>query len=491
MKVLQNILYGLALQEVKGAMDRIVKEIQFDSRKVGQGDCYVAQKGTTVDGHEFIGQSIQNGASTIICEHLPESLSETVTYVVVENSSEALGIICHNYYGQPTEQIKLIGVTGTNGKTTTVSLLYQLFTLMGKRCGLISTVLNRIGDNTLEATHTTPDAVQLNRMLSQMVEADCEYCFMEVSSHAVVQNRIAGLKYSGGVFTNITPEHLDFHNTFKEYIEAKQAFFTSLPSSSWVLSNRDDKNGEVMLQNSRAKKHYYALKKPADFKCKIIESGFGGLHLKLDEQEVWSSLVGRFNAYNLTAIYATAMLLEQEKIEVLTALSQLKAVAGRFQFISKGNVSGIVDYAHTPDALENVLKTIQEVRSGNEQVITVVGCGGDRDRVKRPVMAKIACDFSNKVILTSDNPRTEDPDAIINEMREGVDHANRKKVLAISNRREAIRTSSSMAEAGDIILIAGKGHETYQEINGVRNHFDDREELSEALNDFHSEEKLN
>lgn len=491
MKILQNIIYGLALLDVKGITDRTVRQIQFDSRKVEYGDCYIAQRGTKVDGHDFIQQALDAGATTVVCEVLPDNIPHEATFIQVENSSEALGFMCHNYYDQPTEKIKLVGVTGTNGKTTTVSLLYELFTQLGKRCGLISTVLNRIGDNTIEATHTTPDAIQLNKMLAQMVDAECEYCFMEVSSHAVVQKRIAGLNYSGGVFTNITPEHLDFHKTFKEYIEAKQGFFSSLSSGAWVLSNRDDKNGEVMLQNSRAKKHYYALKKPADFKCKIIESGFGGLHLKLDEQEVWTSLVGRFNAYNLTAIYGAAMLMDQEKIEVLTALSKLKAVAGRFQFISKSQVSGIVDYAHSPDALENVLKTIKEVRTGNEQVITIVGCGGDRDKTKRPVMAKIACDLSDKVILTSDNPRTEDPEQIIEEMKTGVDNVSRKKVLAITSRREAIRTGCSLATAGDIILVAGKGHETYQEINGVRSHFDDREELSEALNDFHSEAKLN
>lgn len=491
MKILQSIVYGIALLDVKGVMDRTVNSIQFDSRKVASGDCYIAQRGTQVDGHDFIDQAIQGGATTVVCEQLPAQISKDVSYLHVQDSSEALGVMCHNFYDQPSEKIKLIGVTGTNGKTTTVSLLYELFTLLGNRCGLISTVLNRVGANTLPSTHTTPDALQLNRLLAQMVDADCEYCFMEVSSHAVSQYRIAGLTFSGGVFTNITPEHLDFHKTFKEYIAAKQAFFTAIPSTSWVLSNRDDKNGEVMLQNSKAKKHYYALKKPADFKCKIIESSFGGLQLKLDEQEVWSQLVGRFNAYNLTAIYASAILLGHEKLEVLTALSKLKSVAGRFQFISKGGVSGIVDYAHTPDALENVLKTIQEVRGGNEQVICIVGCGGDRDRTKRPVMAKIACELSDRVILTSDNPRTEDPDAIIGEMKAGVETIHRKKVLSISNRREAIRTGCSLAQGGDIILVAGKGHETYQEINGVRNHFDDREELSEALNEFQSEEKLN
>ena len=491
MNILKNILYGLPLQNVVGITDRPVRALQFDSRKVEDGDCYVAQRGTQVDGHDFIAQAIEKGAKTIVCEEIPELDPADVTYVQVADSSEALGHMAHNFYGSPSDRIKLIGVTGTNGKTTTVSLLYDLFTSLGKRSGLISTVLNRVGDNIITATHTTPDAVQINKLLAQMVESDCEYCFMEVSSHAVVQHRIAGLNFSGGVFSNITPEHLDFHKTFKEYIEAKQAFFTALSPRAWALSNRDDKNGEVMLQNSKASKHYYALKKPADFKCKIIESSFDGLQLKLDEQEVWSPLVGRFNAYNLTAIYGVAMLLEQDKLEVLTALSQLKSVAGRFQFIAVGKVSGIVDYAHTPDALENVLKTIKEIRGGNEQVITVVGCGGDRDRSKRPIMAEIACNYSDRVVLTSDNPRTEDPDAIIAEMMKGVDKVSQKKVISISNRREAIRTASSLAEAGDIVLVAGKGHETYQEIHGERKHFDDREELSESLNIFHSQENLN
>lgn len=491
MRILKNILYGLPLRSVKGVTDRTVKSLKFDSRKVESGDCYVAQKGTKVDGHDFIEQAIEKGATSIICQHIPDLDSMDVTFIEVEDSSQALGQVAHNFYDQPTEKIKLIGVTGTNGKTTTVSLLYDLFTALGKRCGLISTVVNRIGGNAVDATHTTPDAIQINQLLSLMVEEDCEYCFMEVSSHAIVQHRIAGLEFEGGVFTNITPEHLDFHKTFKEYIEAKQLFFTALSSKSWALANSDDKNGEVMLQNSRAKKYYYALKRSADFKCKIMESSFDGLQLKLDDQELWSPLVGRFNAYNLTAIYAVAILLGEEKLPVLTALSILKPVAGRFQFISVGAVSGIVDYAHSPDALENVLRTIKEVRGGNEQVITVVGCGGDRDRSKRPLMAQIACDFSDRVILTSDNPRTEDPDAIIEEMMAGVDPIAKKKVISISNRREAIRTASSLAASGDIVLVAGKGHETYQEIKGERKHFDDREVLSETLQIFHSPENSN
>lgn len=491
MNILKNILYGLPLQQVDGPTDRPVKGLKFDSRKVEEGDCYIAQRGTQVDGHDFISQAIEKGAKCIVCEELPKLDVNDVTFIQVEDSSQALGEMASNFYGQPSEQIKLIGVTGTNGKTTTVSLLYDLFTSLGKRAGLISTVMNRVGDNTLATTHTTPDAVLINQLLAQMVDSECEYCFMEVSSHAVVQQRIAGLQFSGAVFTNITPEHLDFHKTFKEYIAAKQLFFTGLNSMAWALSNRDDKNGEVMLQNSKAKKHYYALKKPADFKCKIIESSFDGLQLKLDEHELWSPLVGRFNAYNLTAIYGVAILLGQDKLEVLRLLSQLKSVAGRFQFIAVAKVSGIVDYAHSPDALENVLNTIKEIRGGNEQVITVVGCGGDRDRSKRPLMAEIACNYSDRVILTSDNPRSEDPDAIIAEMMKGVDKVAQKKVISISNRREAIRTASSLSNSGDIVLVAGKGHETYQEINGERKHFDDREELYESLKIFHSQENAN
>lgn len=489
MKSLSDILYGVAITEVAGDVNAMVSSLAFDSRKVSEGSCYIAQKGTQVDGHDFIVASVKAGAVAIICEELPSERDNTVAYIKVKNSAEALGILAANFYDKPSEKLKLIGVTGTNGKTTTVTLLHQLFSRLGKNVGLISTVVNRIGEKEIVSTHTTPDAIQLNELLVQMVEEGCEYCFMEVSSHAVAQHRIAGLNYVGGVFTNITHEHLDFHKTFKEYLNAKRAFFNVLGKEAFALSNKDDRNGEVMLQETTAKKFYYALKTQADFKTKVIESNFEGLSLKVDEQEFWSPLIGYFNAYNLTAVYGTAMLLNEDKMDVLTALSTLRSVAGRFQHVQISNISGIVDYAHSPDALENVLNTIKAIRTGNEEVITVVGCGGDRDRAKRPIMASIACMLSDRVILTSDNPRTEDPESIIAEMREGVDPASKRKVLAITDRKEAIRTATSLAQRNDILLVAGKGHETYQEINGVRTHFDDIEVLTEALIEFHQTEK--
>lgn len=489
MKELKEILYGVAITEVVGDTSVNVSSLAFDSRKVQEGSCYVAQKGTQVDGHEFISGAIASGAVAIICEELPAESLSTITYVKVKDSAEALGVIASNYYDNPSTQLKLVGVTGTNGKTTTVTLLHQLFSGLGQKTGLISTVVNKIGSKEVKATHTTPDAIQLNASLADMVIAGCECCFMEVSSHAVVQRRIAGLHFEGGVFTNITHEHLDFHKTFKEYIQAKRGFFNQLGKASFALSNKDDKNGEVMLQETLAKKHYYALKTPADFKGRVVESNFDGLSLKLDDQEFWSPLIGFFNAYNLTAVYGTAILLGEEKLETLTILSTLKSVAGRFQHVNINKVSGIVDYAHSPDALENVLKTIQDIRTGNEEVITVVGCGGDRDRGKRPLMAGIACKLSNRVILTSDNPRTENPESIIEEMKEGVDVVARRKVLSITNRREAIRTAVSLAQPNDILIVAGKGHENYQEINGVRTHFDDMEVLTEALKEHHQTSK--
>ena len=483
MKQLKDILYGVSILEVIGDTNSIIDGLTFDSRQVEKGFCYIAQKGTKVDGHDFINQAISQGAMAIVCEEIPEGEFSSVHFVKVKNSAEALGIMAANFFGNPSRQLKLVGVTGTNGKTTTVTLLHQLFVQLGEQAGLISTVVNKIGKKEVAATHTTPDAIQLNKLLQQMLIEGCKYCFMEVSSHAVAQRRIAGLEFVGGVFTNITHEHLDFHKTFKEYLNAKRAFFNGLKPSSFSLSNKDDKNGEVMLQETSSKKYYYALKSQADFKTKVIESNFDGLSLKLDGQEFWSPLIGFFNAYNLTAVYATARLLEIEKLKALTILSSLKAVAGRFQHISINKISGIVDYAHSPDALENVLTTIKDIRTGNEEVITVVGCGGDRDKAKRPIMAEIACRYSDRVILTSDNPRTENPETIIEEMKGGVDAASKRKVLAITNRAEAIRTAASLAKSKDILLVAGKGHETYQEINGVRNHFDDLEILTEALNE--------
>lgn len=481
MKNLKDILYGVSILEVVGDTSVEVSGIAFDSRKVVNGYCYVAQVGTQVDGHEFIDKSISAGAAAVLCEKMPSAFVTGVTYIKVSDSAESLGIMASNFYDKPSSKLKLVGVTGTNGKTTTVTLLHQLFSKLGHPVGLISTVVNKIGEEEIKSTHTTPDAIQLNELLVKMLLAGCEFCFMEVSSHAVVQHRVAGVTFSGGAFTNITHEHLDFHKTFKEYIKAKQSFFNLLPKGAFALSNKDDKNGEVMLQESNATKYYYALKTQADFKTKVIESNFDGLSLKLDGQDFWSPFIGYFNAYNLTTVYGVAMLLEQDKMEVLTVLSTLHAVAGRFQHLKIAGVTGIVDYAHSPDALENVLKTIKDIRTGNEEVITVIGCGGDRDRTKRPLMAAIACKLSNRVILTSDNPRTENPEAIIEEMKAGVDAASRRKVLAITNRKEAIRTASSLAQANDILLVAGKGHENYQEINGERLHFDDLEILTEAL----------
>lgn len=488
MKNLKDILVDVPVLEIIGNAEVQISDLVFDSRKISDNSCFFAQKGTKVDAHEFIPQVISQGATVVVCENMPAEILETICYIKVENSSEVMGLMAANYFNKPSSQLQLVGVTGTNGKTTTVTLLHQLFSRLGYKVGLISTVVNKIGDQEIKSTHTTPDSISINSLINKMVEAECSHCFMEVSSHAVVQHRVTGLDFVGGVFTNITHEHLDYHKTFGEYIKAKRGFFNLLAKDSFALSNRDDKNGEVMLQETKAKKHYYALKTHADFKTKIIESNFTGLSLKLDDQEFWSPLIGHFNAYNLTAVYAVGILLGEEKLELLTALSTLKTVAGRFQYINLFDIVGIVDYAHSPDALENVLKTIKDIRSGNEQVITVVGCGGDRDRTKRPMMAAIACKLSDRVILTSDNPRTEDPTAIIEEMKTGVDAASKRKVLAITDRKEAIRTAASFAQKSDILLVAGKGHETYQEINGIRSHFDDVEVLTESLNEINKSE---
>lgn len=489
MKKLKDILYKVSIQEVVGDTNVSVDQLTFDSREIIGSTCFFARRGTKVDGHDFIPQVVNDGAVAIICEVIPDKTVEGVTYVKVNDSAEALAICAANFFNNPAEKLKLVGVTGTNGKTTVVSLLYKLFTKLGYRVGLISTVVNKIGDEEVQATHTTPDAIQLNRLLDKMVAEGCSHCFMEVSSHAVAQKRIAALQFSGGVFTNITHEHLDFHKTFQAYLEAKRAFFNMLDKDAFALSNKDDKNGQVMLQETEAKKQYYALKSQADFKVKVLDSSFTGLHLKVDSQELWSPLIGFFNAYNLTAVYATACLLGEDRLQALTVLSTLQPVAGRFQYVNINEIAGIVDYAHSPDALENVLKTIKDIRSGNESVITVVGCGGDRDRTKRPIMAAIACKLSDRVILTSDNPRTEDPDAIIEEMKEGVDAASKSKVLSITKRDEAIRTAAALAKNKDIILVAGKGHETYQEINGVRNHFDDMEVLNQCLTELNQRKK--
>lgn len=486
MKLLKDILYKVAIVEVHGTNNLEVEHITFDSRTVDTASVYVALKGVQADGHSYIASAIEKGAIAIVCEDLPSEMPENITFIKVKDTHQALGFLAANFYDNPSQDLQLVGVTGTNGKTTTVTLLYHLFKKLGYKVGLISTVINMIDEVEVKATHTTPDVLTTNKLLTEMLAAGCEYCFMEVSSHAVVQHRVTGLDFAGGVFTNISHDHLDYHKTFDEYIAAKRGFFTQIGKSGFVVSNKDDKRAEVMLQESKAKKYYYGVKASVDFKCRIMESNFTGLLLKIDDQEVWCPILGKFNAYNLTAVYASAILLGQDKLEVLTALSSLKPVEGRFEYTRVNDISGIVDYAHTPDALENVLKTIKEIRTGNEQVITVVGCGGDRDKTKRPLMAAIATQSSDRVILTSDNPRTEDPATIIEEMRAGVDPTAKRKVNAITDRKEAIRMACAMANPGDIILVAGKGHENYQEINGVRNHFDDMEILQETLNELNA-----
>lgn len=482
MKLLSDILYKVRLEEVVGSTHMAITSVEFDSRKVKKGSLFVATIGTAVDGHNYIQKAIELGAIAIVCEHIPEQRDENVSYVKVTDSGYALGVIACNFYDNPSEKLKLVGVTGTNGKTTTVTLLFNLFKAMGYSVGLLSTVQNKINNTVIPSTHTTPDALSLNALLHEMVEQSCEFVFMEVSSHAVVQNRIAGISFAGGVFSNITHDHLDYHKTFDEYIRAKKRFFDLLPNSAFALVNKDDKNGMVMMQNTRAKKNTYALQTVADFKCRIIENHLNGLLLNIDNQELWVKLIGTFNAYNVLAVYATAILLKQDKTNILTSLSNLNSVEGRFQYVKSPNgVIGIVDYAHTPDALKNVLETIKDIRTGNEQVITLVGCGGDRDSAKRPVMAAIACEYSNRVILTSDNPRSEDPEEILNQMQKGINPVDAKKTLRISDRREAIKTACSLSNKGDIILIAGKGHEKYQEIKGVKHDFDDLEILKETI----------
>lgn len=482
MKLLSDILYKVRLEEVVGSTHMAISSVTFDSRKVKKDSLFIATVGTAVDGHAYIQKAIDLGALAIVCEHIPEDRNESITYIKVTDSTFALGIIACNYFDNPSEKLKLIGITGTNGKTTSVTLLFNLFKSLGYSVGLLSTVQNKINNTIIPATHTTPDALTLNELLFTMVEQGCEFVFMEVSSHAVVQNRIAGISFTGAVFSNITHDHLDYHKTFDEYIKAKKRFFDFLPSTAFALVNRDDKNGLVMLQNTKAQKHTYGLKTVADFKCKIIENHLNGLLLNIDNHEVWVKLIGTFNAYNVLAVYATAVLLKQDTTSILTALSNLNSVEGRFQYIKSPNgVIGIVDYAHTPDALKNVLETIKDIRTGNEQVITLVGCGGDRDAAKRPLMAAIACEYSNKVILTSDNPRSEDPEEILNQMQKGISPVDARKTLRITDRREAIKTACSFGNKGDIILIAGKGHEKYQEIKGVKHDFDDLDILKETI----------
>ncbi|MBD3749205.1 MAG: UDP-N-acetylmuramoyl-L-alanyl-D-glutamate--2,6-diaminopimelate ligase [Sphingobacteriales bacterium] len=482
MAKLKDILYTVALEQVAGSTELEIAAIQFDSRKVKKGALFIAIQGTLSDGHAYVDDCIQKGAVAIICEAMPSVFKEGVTYIKVSNSAIALGVIAANFYHHPSKKLKLVGVTGTNGKTTVATLLYKLFRELGFKVGLISTVENQINDQIIPSTHTTPDPLALNHLLSEMVNQGCDYCFMEVSSHAIAQHRIAALSFTGGIFTNITHDHLDFHKTFDNYIKAKKAFFDGLDKSAFALTNADDKNGLVMLQNTQAHKKTYGIKSLTDFKARIIENQFSGLHLDMDGEEVYFKLVGTFNAANLLAVYGTALLLDQDKTKVLTILSRLNGAEGRFDYlIAPNQVVGIVDYAHTPDALENVLTTIDHIRSKNEQVIIIIGCGGDRDKTKRPLMAQTACDWSDKVILTSDNPRSEDPEQIIREMQTGVSPVNQRKVLSITDRREAIKTACHLAKPGDIILLAGKGHEKYQEIKGVRTDFDDKKILNECF----------
>lgn len=479
--LLQDVLYKVAIRSVAGSTSVEVNDVQIDSRKVKKGAAFIAVKGAAADGHQFIEKAIENGAVAVVCEEMPEAINENVVYVQAENSAAAAGYMASNFFGKPSEQLKLVGVTGTNGKTTIATLLYKLFTRLGYKCGLLSTVENMIGQRVVPATHTTPDAVSLNALLRQMVDEGCAHVFMETSSHAVHQHRVTGLQYAGGIFSNITHDHLDYHKTFDEYIRVKKSFFDSLPSSAFAISNADDKRGTVMLQNTHAKKYFYSLKTVADFKGKILDNSLNGLLMTVNEVEVNFRLIGEFNAYNLLAVYGAAICLGEDKQEVLTALSELTGAEGRFdyQVSAKERVIAIVDYAHTPDALLNVLATIKKLKKGFEQVITVVGCGGDRDRTKRPVMATVACEHSDKVIFTSDNPRSEDPAQIIKDMEEGIAPAYKRKYISIVDRKEAIKTAISLAKQEDIILIAGKGHEKYQEIKGVRNHFDDKEEVNE------------
>lgn len=479
--LLQDVLYKVAIRSVAGSTSVEVKDVHIDSRKVKKGAAFIAVKGAATDGHQFIEKAIENGAVAVVCEEMPEAINENVVYVQAENSAAAAGYMASNFFRKPSEQLKLVGVTGTNGKTTIATLLYKLFTRLGYKCGLLSTVENMIGQRVVPATHTTPDAVSLNTLLRQMVDEGCTYVFMETSSHAVHQHRVTGLQYAGGIFSNITHDHLDYHKTFDEYIRVKKSFFDSLPSSAFAISNADDKRGTVMLQNTNAKKYFYSLKTVADFKGKILDNSLNGLLMTVNEVEVNFRLIGEFNAYNLLAVYGAAICLGEDKQEVLTALSELTGAEGRFdyQVSAKDRVIAIVDYAHTPDALLNVLATIKKLKKGFEQVITVVGCGGDRDRTKRPIMATVACEHSDKVIFTSDNPRSEDPAQIIKDMEEGIAPAYKRKYISIVDRKEAIKTAISLAKQEDIILIAGKGHEKYQEIKGVRNHFDDKEEVKE------------
>ncbi|SHI68200.1 UDP-N-acetylmuramoyl-L-alanyl-D-glutamate--2,6-diaminopimelate ligase [Flavobacterium haoranii] len=482
MNILKDILYKVHLEAVQGATDIAVNKIEFDSRKVELNDVFVAIRGLLSDGHDFIEKAVNQGAIAIVCEEFPSKIVNGVTYVKVENSNEALAHLANNFYENPSLKLRLVGVTGTNGKTTIASLLYQMFKKAGYKVGLLSTVKIMVDETEYKATHTTPDSLTINYYLNEMIEVGCEFCFMEVSSHGIHQKRTEGLHFEGGIFTNLSHDHLDYHKTFAEYRDVKKSYFDNLPKTAFAITNVDDKNGSIMLQNTKAKKITYAIKSYADYKAQVLENQFTGLLLKINNNEVWTKLIGSFNAYNLLAIYATAVELGIEQNEALRLLSELESVSGRFQyFISSGKITAIVDYAHTPDALENVLNTINNIRTKNEELITVVGCGGDRDKTKRPIMAQIASELSTRAIFTSDNPRTEDPQVIIEEMEKGVEAQNFKKTLSILDRKQAIKTACQLAQPNDIILIAGKGHETYQEINGVRHDFDDLKIVKELL----------
>jgi len=475
-KILSELLKEIDVLRIFGKTGTVLSGITFDSRRVQAGISFVAVKGTQSDGHDFIDGAITSGAPVIICEHLPKDMPATVTFVQVKDSANALAVLASAFYDHPSRKLKLVGITGTNGKTTTITLLHRLFNSLGYKAGCFTTIRNYIGDQIIEATHTTPDPVQLNRILKDMVDAGCQYAFMEVSSHALAQQRVAGLTYAGGIFSNITHDHLDYHKTFDEYIRAKKIFFDNMPAESFSLINTDDKNGRVMVQNTKSSVKYYGIRSMADFKARIIESHFNGTLLNIDNAEIWTKFLGDFNAYNLLAVYSCARLLGQNKDEILRLLSAMETVEGRFQYLqSDKGVTAVIDYAHTPDAIVNVLKTISQIRKGNEQVITVIGAGGNRDKTKRPVMAKAAVEMSDKLILTSDNPRNEEPMDILNDMKAGLDEKMLKRTIIQPDRREAIKMACMLAQKGDIILIAGKGHETYQDIKGVKHHFSDFE----------------
>lgn len=483
LKSLENILSELSINEIVGDVKRNIQNITFDSRKANGESLFAAIRGSHTDGHLYIDKAVEAGAKVILCEDMPSELKKGVTFIKVTDSSEALGRLAAAFHDYPSRKIQLVGITGTNGKTTTATLLHQLFLKMGYKAGLLSTIENKIGEKVLPSDYTTPDAVALNALLAEMVNAGCDYAFMEVSSHAIHQRRIAGVTFSGGVFTNITHDHLDYHKTFKEYLNTKKRFFDELPKEAFALTNMDDRNGLVMVQNTKARVSKYSLRSLTDFKAKIIENSLTGLHLEIDGEAFFSRLIGEFNAYNILAVYATAVLLGCDKMETLTFLSELKAAEGRFDYFfdTKRGITGIVDYAHTPDAVEKILDTITKLKKGDEKVITVIGCGGDRDKSKRPVMAKTACNYSDQVIITSDNPRSEDPEIIISEMEKGVPAYASHKVLSITSRLQAIKTAAKIAQQGDIILVAGKGHEKYQEIKGVKHPFDDKQILKEIL----------